>query len=73
MDKDLKSLDCILEKYSLIDEDKLINEFLISTGLLVAGSITDILLIYGLGGVFYEKGSFNVHVGSCRSWWGRIF
>ena len=60
MDKDLKSMDCILEKYSLIDEDRLINEFLISIGLLVAGSITDILLIYGLGGVFYGKLGFDL-------------
>ena len=60
MDKDLKSMDCILEKYSLIDEDKLINEFLISIGLFVAGSITDILLIIGLGGVFYGKLGFDL-------------
>ena len=53
-------MDCILEKHSLIDEDKLINEFLISTGLLVAGSITDISLIYGLGGVFYGKLGFDL-------------
>lgn len=60
MDKDLKSMDCILEKYSLIDEDRLINEFLISIGLLVAGSITDILLVIGLGGVFYGKLGFDL-------------
>ena len=60
MDKDLKSMDCILEKHSLIDEDKLINEFLISIGLLVAGSITDILLVIGLGGVFYGKLGFDL-------------
>lgn len=53
-------MDCILEKHSLIDEDKLINEFLISIGLLVAGSITDILLVIGLGGVFYGKLGFDL-------------